>query len=144
MVAAVAATSLGGPVHAGPVLPLTVSISPTTGPAGTSIAVTTPECDADSGINYAIFPAGVPIDGTPIVAIGPIVPPGPFAITFPDGQAPGSYQVAAYCDDAQQQPREGAAPFVLVGDPTPVVPVTPLDPPAPEAGPVAADPGFTG
>jgi hypothetical protein len=137
------AAGAGGPAGAGSTLPLTVSISPTSGPAGTFISVTTPECDATEGINYAIFPAGAPIDGTPIVAVGPIVAPGPFGIEFPDGQEAGEYQVAAYCDDVQQQPREGSAPFSLQV-PAPSPPIEPVAPAAAPAGPVAADPGFTG
>lgn len=144
IVGLVAAGAAAGPVAAGGVLPLTVTISPTQGVAGDFITVTTPECDATEGINYAIFPAGVPIDGTPIVAVGPIVAPGPFGIEFPAGQSPGTYQVAAYCDDAQQQPREGAAPFQLVGT-EPIDPVPdPLAPVGASSGPVSASPGFTG
>lgn len=121
-----------------------VSIAPTSGEAGTFITVTTPDCDVSAGINDAIFPEGVPIDGDPIADLGPVASP-PFGIAFPDGQEPGVYQIAAYCDDDGETPRSGAALFTLDGPTTPpdtVVDVVGEE--APDADVVEARPSFTG
>ena len=82
--------------------------------------------------------------GDPMADLGPVAS-APFGIAFPDGQQPGQYQIATYCDDDRETSRSGAAQFTLDNPTAPPDTVANEEvEEAPEADLVEARPSFTG